>query len=79
MMMTQANTTIEFQLEQLPAGSDVMIKDDQGQLVARGTVNTDRVSLRGPGGERIPLLAGKGWKVVVLSSRGVAPRNSRDR
>jgi hypothetical protein len=77
--MTQANTTIEFQLQQLPVGSDVMIKDERGQLVARGSVNTDRVSLRGPGGEHIPLLIAKGWKIVVLSERGVAPRNSRDR
>jgi hypothetical protein len=54
-----------------------MIKDEHGHLVARGTVNVDRVSLRGPGGEQIPLLTGRGWSVVVLSQRGVAPRNSR--
>ena len=47
-------------------GADVMIKDDRGQLVARGTVNPDRVSLKGPGGERIPIMSGRGWKVVVL-------------
>jgi hypothetical protein len=68
--MSRANTTVEWQLEQLPAGADVVIKDDQGQLVARGTVNPDRVSLRGPGGERIPILSGKGWKVIVLTGRG---------
>ena len=75
--MTQPTTTVEWQLEQLQAGADVMIKDEHGHLVARGTVNADRVSLRGPGGEHIPLLTGRGWKVVVLSQRGVAPRNSR--
>lgn len=71
------STTVEWQIEQLPAGADVMIKDDRGELVARGTVNTDHVSLRGPGGEHIPLLTGRGWTVVILSQRGVAPRNSR--
>jgi hypothetical protein len=70
--MTQANTTVEWQLEQLPAGADVMIKDDQGRLVARGTVNPDRISLKGPGGDRIPILSGQGWKVVVLSRPGPA-------
>jgi hypothetical protein len=77
--MSHPSTTVEWQLEQLPAGADVMIKDEHGHLVARGTVNVDRISLRGPGGERIPLMTGRGWKVVVLSQRGVAPRNSRDR
>lgn len=76
-MSHSSSTTVEWQLEQLPAGADVMIKDEHGHLVARGTVNVDRVSLRGPGGEHIPLLTGRGWKVVVLSQRGVAPRNSR--
>lgn len=73
--MSQANTTVEWQLEQLPAGADVLIKDDQGQFVARGTVNPDRVSLRGPGGDRIPIVSGKGWKVVVLK-QAAAPRRS---
>ena len=68
--MTQANTTVEWQLEQLPEGADVVIKDDRGRLVARGTVNHDRVSLRGPGGDRIPILSGQGWRVVVLSLPG---------
>jgi hypothetical protein len=76
-MSHHATTTVEWQLEQLPAGADVMIKDERGQLVARGTVNTDHVSLKGPGGERIPLLTGHGWTVVILSQRGVAPRNSK--
>ena len=76
--MTQANTTVEWQLQQLPAGSDVMIKDDQGRLVARGTVNADRVSLRGPGGERIPILSGPGWKVVVLRKLGPAGNERQD-
>jgi hypothetical protein len=76
-VMTHSTTTVEWQLEQLPVGADVMIKDEHGHLVARGTVNVDRVSLRGPGGEQIPLLTGRGWSVVVLSQRGVAPRNSR--
>lgn len=71
--MTQANTTVEWQLEQLPAGADVVIKDEHGKLVARGTVNPDRVSLKGPGGERIPILSGRGWKVVVLTRRGSEP------
>ena len=71
--MTRANSTVEWQLEQLPAGADVVIKDDQGHLVARGTVNPDRVSLRGPTGERIPILSGQGWKVIVLSRPGMAP------
>lgn len=73
--MSQANTTVEWQLEQLPAGADVLIKDAQGQFVARGTVNADRVSLRGPGGDRIPILSGKGWKVVVLK-QAAPPRRS---
>jgi hypothetical protein len=77
--MSHPTTTVEWQLEQLPAGADVMIKDEHGHLVARGTVNADHVSLRGPGGEHIPLLTGRGWKIVILSQRGVAPRNSRDR
>ena len=66
-MMSRANTTIEWQLEQLPAGALVAIKDEKGHLVARGTVNPDRVSLRGPTGENIPILSGQGWKVIVLA------------
>jgi hypothetical protein len=76
--MTQAHTTVEWQLEQLPAGADVLIKDDRGQLVARGTVNPDRVSLKGPGGERIPIMSGRGWKVVVLRG-GSGPHARQDR
>jgi hypothetical protein len=73
-MMSRASTTVEWQLEQLPAGADVVIKDDKGKLVARGTVNPDRVSLRGPTGENIPILSGQGWKVIVLSNSGPAQR-----
>jgi len=72
--MARSNSTVEWQLQQLPAGADVLIKDDQGQLVARGTVNPDRVSLKGPGGERIPILAAKGWKVIVLTKGGSGTR-----
>jgi hypothetical protein len=72
--MTRANSTVEWQLEQLPAGAEVVIKDDTGHLVARGTVNPDRVSLKGPGGEHIPILSGRGWKVIVLSKPGSAAR-----
>jgi hypothetical protein len=28
------------------------------------------VSLKGHGGERIPILSGRGWKVIVLSKPG---------
>jgi len=66
--MSRPTTTVEWTLEQLPAGADVVIKDDKGKLVARGTVNPDRVSLRGPGGENIPIISGSGWKVIVLTS-----------
>jgi hypothetical protein len=68
--MSRATTTVEWQLEQLPAGADVVIKDDKGRLIARGTVNADRVSLRGPTGENIPILSGQGWKVIVLANSG---------
>ncbi len=71
--MTRANTTVEWQLEQLPAGADVVIKDERGQLVARGTVNPDRVSLKGHDGRTIPILSQKGWKVIVLTRRGSSP------
>jgi len=54
----------------MPAGADVVIKNEKGQLVARGTVNQDRVSLKGPGGEHIPILATRGWKVIELTRRG---------
>jgi hypothetical protein len=69
-MMSRASTTVEWQLTQLPAGAQVLIKDDKGNLVARGTVNPDRVSLNGPDGLRIPLMAGHGWQVVVLGQLG---------
>jgi hypothetical protein len=72
--MSRATTTVEWQLEQLPAGADVVIKDDKGKLIARGTVNPDRVSLRGPTGENIPILSGQGWKVIVLAKSGAAQR-----
>jgi hypothetical protein len=72
--MSRANTTVEWQLEQLPVGADVVIKDDKGRLVARGTVNPDRVSLRGPTGEKIPILSGQGWRVIVLANGGASER-----
>jgi hypothetical protein len=73
-MMSRASTTIEWQLAQLPAGADVVIKDDKGKLIARGTVNQDRVSLRGPTGEKIPIVSGPGWQVIVLAKPGSAHR-----
>ncbi len=72
--MSRANTTVEWQLEQLPVGADVVIKDDKGHLVARGTVNPDRVSLRGPTGANIPILSGQGWRVIVLTKGGSSER-----
>ncbi len=72
--MSRASTTAEWQLEQLPAGADVVIKDDKGKLIARGTVNPDRVSLRGPTGENIPIVSGQGWRVIVLSHEGSSER-----
>jgi hypothetical protein len=78
-MSTHANTTVEWQLEQLPAGADVVIKDEAGRLVARGTVNPDRVSLKGPGGDRVPILSGKGWKVIVLKMPGPLDREKPSR
>jgi hypothetical protein len=74
-MMSRANTTVEWQLEQLPAGADVVIKDDKGRLIARGTVNADRVSLRGPTGENIPIISGQGWRVIVLAKLGTERRS----
>jgi hypothetical protein len=71
-MMSRANTTVEWQLLQLPAGADVVIKDDKGKLIARGTVNADRISLRGPTGENIPIVSGQGWRVIVLAQGGSA-------
>jgi hypothetical protein len=71
-MMTRPNTTVEWQLQQLPAGADVVIKDDKGKLIARGTVNPDRISLRGPTGENIPIVSGQGWRVIVLPQKGSA-------
>lgn len=68
--MSRPSTTIEWQLQQLPAGANVVIKDDKGKLIARGTVNADRVSLRGPAGENIPILSGQGWRVIVLAHGG---------
>jgi hypothetical protein len=65
--MSRPNTTVEWQLQQLPAGADVVIKDDKGKLIARGTVNPDRISLRGPTGENIPIVSGQGWQVIVLA------------
>ena len=78
-MSTHANTTVEWQLEQLPAGADVVIKDEAGRLVARGTVNPDRVSLKGPGGDRVPILSGKGWTVKVLKMPGPPDREKPSR
>jgi hypothetical protein len=74
-MMSRASTTVEWQLEQLPAGADVVIKDDKGKLIARGTVNPDRVSLRGPTGENIPIVSGQGWRVIVLAQPGSGVRD----
>lgn len=75
-MMSRPTTTVEWQLQQLLPGADVVIKDDRGKLVARGTVNPDRVSLRGPTGENIPILSGPGWQVVVLAKRGAGDRRT---
>jgi hypothetical protein len=66
-------------LRQLVPGSDVVIKDEKGQVMFRGTLNKDRVSLTDADGGRIPIMPKKGWQVVVLRRRGSAGGRRKSR
>jgi hypothetical protein len=50
-------TTLEWQLHQVPAGSEVVLIDAKGHPIARGIVSRDRRILYGPNGEHIPVSA----------------------
>lgn len=61
--------TFEWQLSQLMPGAEILVKDERGRPVARGTLRDDRVSLLGPNGEHISLENRPGWKLVVVRRR----------
>lgn len=61
--------TLEWQLEQLTPGSEVLVKDATGHVVARGVLRNDRQSLLGPNGEYIPLMGHPDWSIAVLRAK----------
>jgi len=71
--------TVDWMLRQLVPGSDVAIKDEKGKVVARGTLNKDRVTLTSADGKLIPITPKKGWQVVVLRRRGSAGGSRKSR
>jgi hypothetical protein len=67
-------STFEWQLSELTPGSEVIVKDQAGHLVARGILREDRLSLVSPNGEHIPLGGHPDWKIVVVKPRKPGPR-----
>jgi hypothetical protein len=59
-------STFEWQLMELIPGSEIMVKDRAGRLVARGILREDRKSLVSPNGEPIELRGHDDWTIVVL-------------
>jgi hypothetical protein len=63
-------STLEWQLHQVSAGTEVVLVDAAQHPVARGIVSRDRRTLYGPNGEQIVVasLHGVGIKVVSRST-----------
>ena len=61
--------TLEWQIEQLRPGTELLVKDAGGRPVARGVLRSDRESLLGPNGEYISLKGHGDWTITVLKSR----------
>lgn len=56
---------IDWQLAELAPGSEILVKDAGGRVVARGVLRSDRESLLGPNGEYISLKGHSDWKILV--------------
>lgn len=60
---------LEWQLEALEPGTEIMVKDPGGKPVARGVLRSDRESLLGPNGEYISLKGHSDWTATVVKRK----------
>lgn len=65
---------IEWELDQISAGSEIMVTDAEKRPVARGILRDDRKGLSGPNGEYFAFDGWKTeWNLVVLKPRRSNP------
>lgn len=56
---------MDWQLSELAPGCEILVKDREGRVVARGVLRSDRESLLGPNGEYISLKGHADWTILV--------------
>ncbi|HTL93925.1 MAG TPA: hypothetical protein VL157_00175 [Gemmatimonadaceae bacterium] len=56
---------LEWQLDELEPGCEILVKDREGRFVARGVLRSDRESLLGANGEYISLKGHPDWTIMV--------------
>lgn len=59
---------MEWQLSEMEPGSEIIVKDEAGRLVARGLLRDDRLSLVSPTGEQVSLRGHPDWTVTLLKA-----------
>jgi len=69
---------LEWELQQMEPGTEVLITDANKRPVARGVLRDDRRSLSGPNGEVFSLEPwGAGWTLTILRHRRSNPRGQK--
>ena len=69
---------MEWELQQMEPGTEVLVSDANKRPVARGVLRDDRRSLSGPNGEFFPLDKWQeGWTLTILRTRKSNPRGQK--
>lgn len=69
---------VEWELQQLEPGTEVLVSDANKRPVVRGVLRDDRKSLSGANGEFFPLDKWQeGWTLTILRHRRSNPRGQR--
>jgi hypothetical protein len=67
---------IEWELDLISPGSELMVTDAEKRPVARGILRDDRKGLAGPNGEYFSFGGWKdGWNLIVLKPRTSNPKS----